>query len=95
MNGKLPVIGLVVASLVIGFGLGRAALSIARGRSWLVRSVGLVGAVICFVGLIADSADRRFLLLAGGGLGLQLAWLVNSRAEKIALRDDSSHEAES
>ena len=82
MTAKFPLLGLVAAALVVGYMLGRTALWLASSRPWGIRCVGLAGAVIFFVGLIADDASRRLLPLAAAGLGLQVAWLLNSKARK-------------
>ena len=82
MNLPVPLAGVVTAAFIMGGLAGAAVLAPARSGLVSARVVGLAGVILLAVGLFAGGADRRFLALAGVGVGLHLAWLVNSFSKK-------------
>ena len=81
---------LIYASIVtsaIGYLVGHIVLRFWGSSLWLFRSVGFSSIIIFAVGVVASYADRPFIMLAAGGLGLQFAWLVSSFTRKVPVRD--------
>ena len=76
MNAKLIHIALIVALTIFGYLVGCVIARFAAVSRWLARIVGLLGAVLVLVGIVAADTDRRFFILAEVGLFLQIAGFV-------------------
>ena len=73
MSEKVMYFGLIGASIVIGFLVGRALGIFTHSTAKLWRILILAGAVIFAVGLFLAYGDHRFRILASIGLCLQTA----------------------
>jgi NhaP-type Na+/H+ or K+/H+ antiporter len=86
MNGKLIHFALVVALTILGYLVGCVVARFTAVSRWFARIVGLLGAVLVLVGIVAADEDHRFFLLAEVGLFLQIAGFVCSFKIKKPLR---------
>jgi NhaP-type Na+/H+ or K+/H+ antiporter len=86
MNGKLIHFALIVALVILGYLVGCVVARFAAVSRLLARIVGLLGAIVAFVGIVAADEDHRFFILAEVGLFLQIAGFVCSFKIKQPLR---------
>jgi len=86
MNGKLIHFALIVALTILGYLVGCVVARFTAVSRWLACIVGLLGAVLVLVGIVAADEDHRFFILAEVGLFLQIAGFVCSFKIKKPLR---------